>query len=133
MPLSAFARWTTVPVQPLAISHQGQFPAVTISFNLAPGVALGEATDAVPKAVARVEAAARHCDEVPGQCAGIPGLAGLDALCSSLAALVVVYLVLGILYESYVHPFTILSTLPSAGVGALATLMLFASISVSSR
>jgi hydrophobic/amphiphilic exporter-1 (mainly G- bacteria), HAE1 family len=112
VPLSVFAHWTTVPVQPLSISHQGQFPATTISFNLAQGVSLGEATIAIDKAVSemRVPAFQQSLGTIP---------------LLILAALVVVYLILGILYESYIHPLTIISTLPSAGVGALATLMLF--------
>ena len=124
VPLSAFASWTTMPTQPLAISHQGQFPAVTISFNLAPGVALGQATSAVSNAVAAMKLPQTITTMFQGNAQAFQ-----DSLSSIpwlvLAALVVVYLVLGVLYESYIHPLTILSTLPSAGVGAIATLMLF--------
>jgi multidrug efflux pump len=122
VPLSAFAHFEQ-GTSPLAISHQGQFPSGTISFNLAPGVALGEAVNAIRAAEAQI-----------GLPPGIrPGFAGTaqafqDSLASEpilvLAALVTVYIVLGVLYESYIHPVTILSTLPSAGVGALLALML---------
>jgi len=118
VPLSAVAHWSTVPVQPLAINHQSQFPAVTLSFNLAPGVALGDAVRAIVVAETRLG--------LPGTLVGtFQGSA--QAFQSSLAtqpylimaALVAVYIVLGVLYESYILPLTILSTLPSAGVGAL--------------
>ncbi len=124
VPLSALAHWTTDPTQPLSISHQGQFPAVTISFNLAPGTALSQATQAIVQAQADMN--------LPGTILGtFQGTA--QAFQQSLstvpllivAALVVVYIILGILYESFIHPLTILSTLPSAGVGALAILMWF--------
>jgi len=124
VPLSAFATWTTVPVRPLSISHQGQFPAITISFNLAQGVALGQATDAVEKAMAELGAPATLSSSFQGTAQAFQqSLSTVPLLI--LAALVVVYLILGILYESYIHPITILSTLPSAGVGALAILMAF--------
>ena len=124
VPLSAFASWSTVPVQPLSISHQSQFPAVTISFNLAQGAALGQAVDAI-------NAAMRDMATPLTLQASFQGTA--QAFQSSLAsqpyliaaALITVYLILGILYESYILPLTILSTLPSAGVGALMILMLF--------
>jgi HAE1 family hydrophobic/amphiphilic exporter-1 len=123
-PLTAFAKWTTVPVRPLSISHQGQFPATTISFNLAQGVALGQATDAVQKAMGEIGAPSTLNGTFQGTAQAFQqSLATVPLLI--LAALVVVYLILGILYESYIHPLTILSTLPSAGVGALAILMLF--------
>jgi len=124
IPLSTFAKFDTEHVTSLSINHQGQFPAVTLSFNLAPGVALGQAVDAIEKTVA-----ANH---VPASIHGtFQGTA--QAFQSSLksepyligAALIVVYIILGMLYESYIHPLTILSTLPSAGVGALLMLMLF--------
>jgi HAE1 family hydrophobic/amphiphilic exporter-1 len=108
----------------LSINHQGQFPAVTLSFNLGPGAALGDAVDAINKAAASIR--------MPSTVAGsFQGTA--QAFQSSLktqpylilAALVVVYIILGMLYESYIHPLTILSTLPSAGVGALLVLLLF--------
>jgi HAE1 family hydrophobic/amphiphilic exporter-1 len=124
VPLSVFAKWTTVPVRPLSISHQGQFPAITISFNLAQGVALGQATDAVQKAMTGLGVPATLNGSFQGTAQAFQESLGTVPLLI-LAALVVVYLILGILYESYIHPITILSTLPSAGVGALATLMLF--------
>ncbi|WP_047307923.1 efflux RND transporter permease subunit, partial [Rhodopseudomonas palustris] len=124
VPLSTFAKWTTVPVRPLSISHQGQFPATTISFNLAQGVALGEATAAVQAAMAEIGAPPTLIGSFQGTAQAFQqSLSTVPLLI--IAALVVVYLILGILYESYIHPLTILSTLPSAGVGALAMLMLF--------
>ncbi|MGM4918591.1 multidrug efflux RND transporter permease subunit [Tardiphaga sp. 813_E8_N1_3] len=124
VPLSAFAKWTTVPVRPLSISHQGQFPAITISFNLAQGVALGQATDAVQNAMQDIGAPSTLRGTFQGTAQAFQqSLSTVPLLI--LAALVVVYLILGILYESYIHPLTILSTLPSAGVGALAILMAF--------
>jgi HAE1 family hydrophobic/amphiphilic exporter-1 len=124
VPLSAFAKWTSVPVQPLSISHQGQFPAITISFNLAQGVALGQATQAVQKAMAELGAPGTLSSSFQGTAQAFQQSLGTVPLLI-MAALVVVYLILGILYESYIHPLTILSTLPSAGVGALAILMAF--------
>ncbi len=124
VPLAAFVKWTTVPVRPLSISHQGQFPAITISFNLAQGVALGQATDAVQNAMRDLNAPATLRGTFQGTAQAFQqSLSSVPLLI--LAALVVVYLILGILYESYIHPLTILSTLPSAGVGALAILMAF--------
>ena len=121
VPLSAFTTFSRV-LSPLSVSHQGQFPAVTLSFNTAPGVSLGKAVDAVHAAEARLALP-------PGVHAAFQGTAQAfsDSLASEpvliLAALLVVYIVLGVLYESYIHPITILSTLPSAGVGALLALM----------
>ncbi len=122
VPLSVFCKWTSVPVRPLAIAHQGQFPAVTISFNLGQGVALGQATGAVQAAMATMGAPATLSSSFQGTAQAFQQSLGTVPLLI-LAALVVVYLILGILYESYIHPLTILSTLPSAGVGALAILM----------
>jgi hydrophobic/amphiphilic exporter-1 (mainly G- bacteria), HAE1 family len=113
-----------VPVRPLSISHQGQFPAITISFNLAQGVALGQATNAVQGAMVEMGAPPTLSSSFQGTAQAFQQSLGTVPLLI-LAALVVVYLILGILYESYIHPLTILSTLPSAGVGALAILMLF--------
>jgi hydrophobe/amphiphile efflux-1 (HAE1) family protein len=124
VPLSTFATWTSVPVRPLSISHQGQFPATTISFNLGQGVALGQATDAVQKAMTELGVPATLNSSFQGTAQAFQQSLGTVPLLI-LAALVVVYLILGILYESYIHPITILSTLPSAGVGALAILMAF--------
>ncbi|MDI3469021.1 MAG: Multidrug efflux system MdtABC-TolC, inner-membrane proton/drug antiporter MdtB-like [Pseudolabrys sp.] len=124
VPLSTFAKWTTHPIEPLSISHQGQFPAITISFNLAPGVALGQATDAIDRAKAELNVPATINTTFQGNAQAFQdSLSSVPLLIA--AALIVVYLILGILYESYIHPITILSTLPSAGVGALLTLMLF--------
>ena len=124
VPLSVFCKWTSVPVRPLAIAHQGQFPAITISFNLAEGVALGQATDAIQRAAADMSAPATLSSSFQGTAQAFQqSLSSVPLLI--LAALIVVYLILGVLYESYIHPLTILSTLPSAGVGALAILMAF--------
>jgi HAE1 family hydrophobic/amphiphilic exporter-1 len=124
VPLAAFAKWTTHPIQPLSISHQGQFPAITISFNLAQGTALGQATEAIDRAKAELNVPATINTTFQGNAQAFQdSLSTVPMLI--LAALVVVYLILGILYESYIHPITILSTLPSAGVGALLTLMIF--------
>ncbi len=122
VPLSAIASWSSVPVKPLTISHQGQFPATTISFNLASGIALGDATKAISKAMAEIGAPATLIGTFQGTAQAFQqSLATVPMLI--VAALFVVYLILGILYESFLHPLTILSTLPSAGVGALAILM----------
>jgi HAE1 family hydrophobic/amphiphilic exporter-1 len=124
VPLSVFAKWTSVPVRPLSISHQGQFPAITISFNLGQGVALGQATGAIQKAMVDLGAPPTLNSSFQGTAQAFQQSLGTVPLLI-IAALVVVYLILGILYESYIHPLTILSTLPSAGVGALAILMAF--------
>jgi HAE1 family hydrophobic/amphiphilic exporter-1 len=124
VPLSAFTKWTSVPVRPLSISHQGQFPAITVSFNLAQGVALGQATEAIQSAMVELGAPPTLSSSFQGTAQAFQQSLGTVPLLI-LAALVVVYLILGILYESYIHPLTILSTLPSAGVGALAILMAF--------
>jgi hydrophobe/amphiphile efflux-1 (HAE1) family protein len=122
VPLSAFAHLTS-KVTPLSVSHQGVFPAVTLSFNLAPGVALGQAVEKIQAMVEQVHAP-------PTLNASFQGTAqAFQASLSSMpllvaAAILVVYIVLGVLYESYIHPITILSALPSAGVGALLGLML---------
>ena len=124
VPLSAFASWTTMQIQPLSISHQNQFPAVTISFNLALGASLGQATSEITRAQDELKLPPTISTSFQGNAQAFQeSLSTVPLLI--LAALVVVYLILGILYESYIHPITILSTLPSAGVGALATLMLF--------
>ena len=124
VPLSALAHWTTNPTQPLSISHQGQFPAVTISFNLASGSALSQATAAISKAQADLNLPASIQGTFQGTAQAFQqSLATVPLLI--VAALVVVYIILGMLYESFIHPLTILSTLPSAGVGALLILMVF--------
>jgi multidrug efflux pump len=123
VPLSAFSHFETT-TEPLAITHQGQFPAITVSFNLAPNAALGEAITAVDKAQ-------KDMHMPPSLQAGFQGTAAsfTASLANEplliLAALVTVYIVLGVLYESFVHPITILSTLPSAGVGAFLALLIF--------
>jgi multidrug efflux pump len=123
VPLSAVATLTRTTA-PLAISHQAQFPAVSLSFNLAPGAALGDAVAAVRSIETRIG--------MPGSIVGVyagdaaefaKALAGQPWLL--LAAVITIYIVLGVLYESYIHPITILSTLPSAGVGAILALVLF--------
>jgi multidrug efflux pump len=123
VPISAVATLTRTTA-PLAISHQAQFPAVSLSFNLAPGESLGDAVEAVKSIEGRIS--------MPGSIVGVyagdaaefsKSLAGQPWLI--LAAIVTIYIVLGVLYESYIHPITILSTLPSAGVGAILALMLF--------
>jgi multidrug efflux pump len=122
VPLSAFTHLES-GVAPLSVNHQGQFPVATISFNLAPGAALGDAT-------AAIERAQRELKLPPTIQAAFQGTAeAFHASLSNeplliLAALVVVYIVLGVLYESFVHPLTILSTLPSAGVGAILALII---------
>ena len=122
--LATFATWTTVPTKPLSISHQGQFPAVTISFNLVQGAALGTATDAIKQAEREMNLPPSVLTTFQGNAQAFQqSLSTVPMLIG--AALVVVYLILGILYESYIHPITILSTLPSAGAGALIALMLF--------
>ena len=108
----------------LSISHQGQFPAVTISFNLSPGVALSEATDAIESASREIGMPSNVTGSFQGTAQAFQSsLASQPILI--LAALITVYIVLGILYESFVHPITILSTLPSAGVGAMLALLIF--------
>ena len=103
---------------------RGSSRAVTISFNLAPGVALGDAVAAIDAGRARDRRAVEHRRKLPGHGAGVPGLAGHRAHPDRRGDLLTVYIVLGMLYESYVHPITILSTLPSAGVGALLALLI---------
>ncbi|HUB13070.1 MAG TPA: efflux RND transporter permease subunit [Acetobacteraceae bacterium] len=124
VPLSSFVHWSTLPVQPLSISHQSQFPAVTISFNLAPGASLGEAVTAIQDSVRQMGVPITVAGSFQGTAQAFQSsLASQPYLIA--AALISVYIILGILYESYILPLTILSTLPSAGVGALLTLLLF--------
>jgi multidrug efflux pump len=121
--LNAFTHFAS-DTTALAVNHQGQFPSVTISFNLAPGVALGDAVDAITQAEAEIKLPAGIRGTFQGTAQAFQ-----DSLKNEgfliLFALFAVYIVLGILYESYIHPITILSTLPSAGVGALLALLLF--------
>jgi HAE1 family hydrophobic/amphiphilic exporter-1 len=124
VPMSTFAKFNTQQVTYLSINHQGQFPAVTLSFNLAPGVALGDAVDSINKEAAAIRLPATITGTFQGTAQAFQAsLKSTPYLI--LAALVVVYIILGMLYESYIHPLTILSTLPSAGVGALLMLMIF--------
>ncbi|MFC5474396.1 efflux RND transporter permease subunit [Paraherbaspirillum soli] len=122
VPLSTIVSIDTNQTAYLSISHQGQFPAVTISFNLAPNVALGDAVDAIQKAQAEMNVPSTLSGAFQGTAKAFgESLASQPYLIA--AALIAVYIVLGLLYESYIHPLTILSTLPSAGVGALLILM----------
>jgi len=123
VPLSAFSHFQRRS-ESLSINHQGQFPAVTISFNLAPGYSLGEALESINKAIAQSKIPSSVVKNYQGTAAAFEGSLTNEGLLI-LAALVTVYIVLGVLYESFVHPITILSTLPSAGVGALLALELF--------
>jgi multidrug efflux pump len=123
VPLSAFSHFEMKP-SPLTIAHQGQFPVVTVSFNVAEGASLGQAVDAVNRAQARLHMPASVIIGFQGTAAAYTAIGGNEALLI-LAALLAVYIVLGVLYESFIHPLTILSTLPSAGVGALLALRLF--------
>jgi multidrug efflux pump len=120
VPLSAISRFTTAP-SPLTINHQGQFPVVTISFNVAQGHSLSQAVDALEKTKDRLKMPASVQGDLQGTAAAYQSIGSNEALLI-FAALVAVYIVLGILYESFIHPITILSTLPSAGVGALLAL-----------
>jgi len=121
VPLSAFAHFESTSA-PLAVNHQGQFPVVTISFNLAPNASLGEATDAINKIKNEIGMPLSLQGAFQGTAASFQASLSSEPLLI-LAALVTVYIVLGVLYESYIHPVTILSTLPSAGVGAILALM----------
>ncbi|CAO3381403.1 MdtB/MuxB family multidrug efflux RND transporter permease subunit [Azospirillum argentinense] len=122
VPLAAFARME-VRNAPLQINHFGQFPAVTVSFNLAPGVSLGAAVKAIEAAEQELGLPASVLTRFQGAALAFQASLG-NQLLLILAAIVTMYIVLGVLYESYIHPITILSTLPSAGVGALIALML---------
>jgi len=123
VPLSAFAHFVNT-TEPLAITHQGQFPAITVSFNLAPDAALGNAITAVDKAQKDMHMPATLQASFQGTAASFTDSLSTVPLLI-LAALVTVYIVLGVLYESFIHPITILSTLPSASVGAFLALLLF--------
>nr|MBW4054925.1 multidrug efflux RND transporter permease subunit [Pseudomonadota bacterium] len=123
VPLSAIASATETK-GPLVINRQGQFPAVTTSFNLAPGVSLGPAVDAIESAIRRLGLPASIKGSFQGTAQAFKASLSNEPILI-LAALITVYIVLGVLYESYIHPLTILSTLPSAGVGAVLSLMLF--------
>ncbi|MCG5236298.1 multidrug efflux RND transporter permease subunit [Xanthobacter oligotrophicus] len=124
IPLSAFVKVDTAKSAYLSISHQGQFPAVTLSFNLSSGTALGQAVDAIKQAERDMGMPATLIGTFQGTAQAFQ-----ESLRSQpyliLAAIIAVYIILGVLYESYIHPLTILSSLPSAGVGALLILYLF--------
>jgi multidrug efflux pump subunit AcrB len=122
VPISTLVTIDNAQVGPLSVSHQGQFPAVTVSFNLPKGIALGQAIDAINKTVEQMGKPVSLIGTFQGNAQAFQtSLANEPILIA--AALVVVYVILGMLYESYIHPLTILSTLPSAGVGALLALM----------
>jgi multidrug efflux pump len=122
VPLSAFSHFLHSNT-PLSINHQGQFPVVTISFNLAPGASLGDATKAIDQAESEIGMPPSIHSSFQGTAAAFRNSLSAEPLLI-LAAVVAVYIVLGVLYESYIHPITILSTLPSAGVGAILALLL---------
>ncbi len=123
VPLSTVARFTN-KVAPLTVNHQGQFPAVTISFNLAPGIALGQAVEKIQALQAELHTPITLDGSFQGTAQAFQSSLSSTPLLIA-AAILAVYIVLGMLYESYVHPITILSALPSAGVGALLMLMAF--------
>jgi multidrug efflux pump len=123
VPLSAFAHFENT-TEALSINHQGQFPAITVSFNLAPNAALGDAITSVDKVQKDMHMPASLQAGFQGTAASFTNSLSNEPLLI-LAALVTVYIVLGVLYESFIHPITILSTLPSAGVGAFLALLLF--------
>jgi multidrug efflux pump len=123
VPLNAFASWKT-QAGALTVNRQGQFPVVTLSFNLAPGVSLSQAVKAVDQAKQDIGMPAAIDAQFQGATAAFQSSLTSEPLLI-LAAMVTVYIILGVLYESFIHPITILSTLPSAGVGALLALMLF--------
>ena len=122
VPLSAFTHLQQTST-PLAVNHQGQFPVVTLSFNLAPGASLGEATTAIQQAEKEIQLPASIHASFQGTAAAFQNSLSTEPFLI-LAAIITVYIVLGVLYESYIHPITILSTLPSAGVGAILALQL---------
>jgi len=122
VPLSAFTHFES-RTAPLSVNHQGQFPVVTISFNLAPGASLGEATEAIEQVQKEIKMPLSIQSAFQGTAASFQASLANEPLLI-LAALITVYIVLGVLYESYIHPITILSTLPSAGVGAILALMI---------
>ena len=124
VPLSTLVKFDTHHATVLSINHQNQFPCVTLSFNLAPGYALGQAVDAIQNAADGLHMPATITPTFQGTAQAFQASLKSEPYLI-LAAIVVVYIILGMLYESYIHPLTILSTLPSAGVGALLMLMAF--------
>jgi multidrug efflux pump len=125
VPLSTFTHFES-GTSPLSVNHQGQFPVVTISFNLAGGASLGEATTAIERAQEQMNMPASIQASFQGTAQAFKASLTNEPLLI-LAAIITVYIVLGVLYESYIHPLTILSTLPSAGVGAILALLIFRS------
>ncbi|MGC2074475.1 MAG: efflux RND transporter permease subunit [Xanthobacteraceae bacterium] len=123
VPLSTLVNVDSSQIGPLLVSHSGQFPAVTITFNLPPGVALGQAVDAINKAATEIGMPQSLIGSFQGNAQAFQAALSNEPVLIA-AALVVVYVILGVLYESYIHPLTILSTLPSAGIGALIALSL---------
>jgi multidrug efflux pump subunit AcrB len=123
VPLSALVKVDTNHIGALLVSHSGQFPAVTVTFNLPPGVALGQAVDAIQKTADEIGMPSSLITSFQGNAQAFQAALSNEPILIA-AALVVVYVILGVLYESYIHPLTILSTLPSAGVGALLCLWL---------
>ncbi len=123
VPLSTVAHFVN-QVQPLTVNHSGVFPSVTLSFNLAPGVALSQAVDAISAAATQLHTPASLLGSFQGTAQAFQASLTSTPLLL-LAAIIVIYVILGMLYESFIHPITILSSLPSAGVGALLMLMLF--------
>src|ERR1017187_6059400 len=123
IPLSAFSRLETT-TEPLSITHQGQFPSITVSFNLTPNASLGNAITAIDKLQKDMNMPPSLQSDFQGTAASFRNSLSNEPLLI-LAALVTVYIVLGVLYESFIHPITILSTLPSAGVGAFLALIMF--------
>jgi hydrophobe/amphiphile efflux-1 (HAE1) family protein len=123
VPLSTLVSVDTAHIGPLLVSHSGQFPAVTLTFNLPPGVALGQAVDAIRRAADEIGLPSSVIGSFQGNAQAFQAALANEPILIA-ASLVVVYVILGVLYESYIHPLTILSTLPSAGVGALLALWL---------
>jgi hydrophobe/amphiphile efflux-1 (HAE1) family protein len=123
VPLSEFAKITST-VAPIAVNHQGQFPSVTLSFNLPPNVSIGAAVTAIQQATKELHLPASIATSFQGSAQAFQSSLSSTPILI-LAALIAVYIILGMLYESTIHPITIISTLPSAGLGALLTLMLF--------
>jgi multidrug efflux pump subunit AcrB len=118
VPLSTLLSVDTSQIGPLLVSHSGQFPAITITFNLPPGVALGQAVNAIQRTADQIGMPSSLITSFQGNAQAFQAALSNEPILIA-AALVVVYVILGVLYESYIHPLTILSTLPSAGVGAL--------------
>ena len=123
VPLSEFAKITST-VAPIAVNHQGQFPSVTLSFNLPPNVSIGAAVTAIQQAAKELQLPRSIATSFQGSAQAFQNSLSSTPILI-LAALIAVYIILGMLYESTIHPITIISTLPSAGLGALLTLMLF--------